>query len=235
MEISIRKADCMKIVIINGSPRKNGATNKILNQFNKNIIKEVSDVEINYINLIDENPAFCLGCQNCYKTGKCIIKTDRMEEIHDLIEQSDGIIFGSPTYSCNVSGLFKVFHSRVHMTDEQLLTRKPCIVVTTYENAMGNQALSIMRNMVIIAGGYMSGALIIRISFNENPLNDSGIKKINNIINRFIRNLSKNKPSLFSKIFSYIVINIFFKPFVMKNKEYYNGVIESWKKKGLMK
>jgi multimeric flavodoxin WrbA len=225
----------MKIVIINGSPRKNGSTNRILTQFNDNIKNKFSKAVIDFINLIDENPSFCLGCQNCYKTGKCIINTDRMEEIHDLIDQCDGIIFGSPTYSCNVSGLFKVFHSRVHMTDEQLLTHKPCIVVTTYENARGNQALSIMKDMVMIAGGYISGSLMIRNSFNKNPINENTIRKINNILKKFLNDICKHKVPIFSKIYSCIVVNVFFKPFVMKNKEHYNGVIESWKRKGIIK
>jgi multimeric flavodoxin WrbA len=225
----------MKIVIINGSPRKNGSTNRILTQFNDSIKNKFPDIVIDFINLIDENPSFCLGCQNCYKIGKCIINTDRMEEIHDLIDQSDGIIFGSPTYSCNVSGLFKVFHSRVHMTDEQLLTHKPCVVVTTYENTRGNQALSIMKNMVMIAGGYISGSLIIRNSFNEDPINKNSIYRINNIVKKFLNDICEQKVPIFSKFYSYIVVNVFFKPSVMKNKEHYNGVIESWKRKKLIK
>jgi multimeric flavodoxin WrbA len=225
----------MRIVIINGSPRKNGSTNKILFKFNDCLRSQFPDIVIDHINLIDEKPAFCLGCQNCYKTGKCIIKTDRMEEIHDLIDKCDGVIFGSPTYSCNVSGLFKVFHSRVHMTDEQLLTHKPCVVVTSYENARGNQALSIMKDMVMIAGGYISGSLKIRNSFNENPITENNTCRINNIIKKFLNDIGRHKIPVFSRIYSYIVVNVFFKPFVMKNQEQYNGVIESWKKKGLIK
>jgi multimeric flavodoxin WrbA len=225
----------MKIVIINGSPRKNGSTNKILTKFNDCIKNKFPDSVIEHINLLDENPSFCLGCQNCYKTGKCIINTDRMEEIHDLLDQCDGIIFGSPAYSCNVSGLFKVFHSRMHMTDEQLLTHKPCVVVTTYENARGNQALSIMKDMVMIAGGYVSGSFIIRNPFNENPINKNSTYRINIIVKKFLNDICKHRIPIFSKIYSYIVVNVFFKPFVMKNKEHYNGVIESWKRKGLIK
>jgi multimeric flavodoxin WrbA len=225
----------MKIVIINGSPRKNGSTNKILTTFKEGIKNKFPDAVIDHINLIDEKPSFCLGCQNCYKTGKCIITTDRMEEIHDLIDQCDGIIFGSPTYSCNVSGLFKVFHSRVHMTEEQLLTRKPCIVVTTYENARGNQALSIMKDMAMIAGGYISGSFITRNLFNENPINENSSRRIDNVTKKFLNDICNHKTPLFSKFYSYIVVNVFFKPFVIKNKEHYNGVIESWKRKGLLK
>jgi multimeric flavodoxin WrbA len=225
----------VKITIINGSPRKNGATNKVLNKFSERIQKENNGAEINYINLIDINPSFCLGCKNCYKTGKCIITTDKMEKIHDMLDQSDGIIFGSPTYSCNVSGLFKVFHSRVHMTEEQLLINKPCVLVTTYEITGGNKTISLMKDRVMIAGGYISGSIGIKVLFNDNPINENNIMKINNIANKFIKDVKKNKKPLFSRFYTYIVINILFKPFVMKHKKQYDGVIKSWEKKGLIK
>jgi multimeric flavodoxin WrbA len=218
-----------------GSPRKNGATNKVLNKFCEKIQKENNNTEINYINLIDINPSFCLGCKNCYKTGKCIITDDKMEEIHDMLGQSDGIIFGSPTYSCNVSGLFKVFHSRVHMTEEQLLINKPCVLVTTYEITGGNKTISLMKDRVMIAGGYISGSIGIKVLFNDNPINKNNIVKINNITKKFIKDVEKNKKPLFSRFYTYIVINIFFKPFVMKHKKQYDGVIKSWENKGLIK
>jgi multimeric flavodoxin WrbA len=225
----------VKITIINGSPRKNGATNNVLYKFSERIQKENNGAEINYINLMDINPSFCLGCKNCYKTGKCIITTDKMEEIHDMLDKSDGIIFGSPTYSCNVSGLFKVFHSRVHMTEEQLLINKPCVLVTTYEITGGNKTISLMKERVMIAGGYISGSIGIKVLFNDNPINENNIIKINNIAKKFIKDVEKNKKPLFSRFYTCMVINVFFKPFVMKHKEQYDGVIKSWENKGLIK
>jgi multimeric flavodoxin WrbA len=225
----------MKITIINGGPRKNGATNKILIKINENIHKENPKAEINHINLIDLHPAYCLGCQSCYKTGKCVIKTDNMEEIHDMLEQSDGIVFGSPTYSCNVSGLFKVFHSRVHMTDEQLLFNKPCVLVTTCEITGMNKTLSLMKERVITAGGYVSGGIGIKIPLNENPIKKETENKIDSITKKFMKDIKKNRKPLFERFYTYIAINLFFKPFVMKNPDHHEYVIRSWKDKGLIK
>jgi multimeric flavodoxin WrbA len=225
----------MKITIINGSPRKNGATNKILIKINESIHKEYPGIEINHVNLIDLHPSYCLGCQSCYKTGKCIIKTDNMEEIHDMLEKSDGIVFGTPTYSCNVSGLFKVFHSRVHMTDEQLLFNKPCVLVTTCEITGMNKTLSLMKERILTAGGYVSGSIGIKIPLNENPISEKTVVKINNTTKKFIKDIEKNKKPLFERLYTYIAINIFFKPFVIKNKTHYEYVIKSWKNKGLIK
>jgi multimeric flavodoxin WrbA len=225
----------MKITIINGSPRKNGATNKILMRINEIIYKENPAAEINHINLIDIRPSYCLGCQNCYKTGKCVITTDNMEKIHDMLDQSNGIVFGSPTYSCNVSGLFKVFHSRVHMTDEQLLFNKPCVLVTTGEITGMDKVLSLMGERVLTAGGYVSGKIGIKVPLNKNPVNEKAMNKINIVTKKFIKNIEKNKKPLFERFYTYIAINVFFKPFVMKHQEHHEYVIKSWRNKGLIK
>jgi multimeric flavodoxin WrbA len=178
----------MKIVIINGSPRKNGATNKILNKLIENIKNKLSDTEINHINLFEIKPEYCIGCLNCYKTGKCYNKNDKVEEIHDLMDNCDGIIMGSPTYASNVSGLFKNFHDRVHMTVEQLLYKKPCVVISTYENIIGNKTTSILKEMVLNAGGYVSGSLTIKNGFNKNPVINNE-NKINKVSSKFHQNL----------------------------------------------
>ena len=111
-----------------------------------------------------------------------------------MLEQSDGIVFGSSTYSCNVSGLFKVFHSRVHMTDEQLLFN-PCVLVTTCEITGMNKTLSLMKEKVLTAGGYVSGMIGIKIPLNENPVNE---KTVNELPRRRALNLTHNSENTYS-------------------------------------
>jgi multimeric flavodoxin WrbA len=121
----------MKIIIINGSPRKNGSTSKVLKYLNEILNKKYPETIIEFVNLIDHNIKYCTGCKVCYKTGKCIIEYDNVENIHNIIKESDGIIIGSPTYASNVSGLYKNFHDRVHMTMEQLLYGIVVLLINT--------------------------------------------------------------------------------------------------------
>ena len=108
----------MIITVINGSPRKNGATSKVLTYLYKDIERLIPDVKINYFDLSEVNPSYCIGCLNCYKMGKCINQNDKVEYIHDIITKSDGVIFGSPTYGSSVTGLFKVFTDRNPITEK---------------------------------------------------------------------------------------------------------------------
>ena len=61
------------ITIINGSPRKNGATGKILQAFGKQL-EAKENVKIHYVDLVDYQLKNCVGCEICYKTGVCPLK-----------------------------------------------------------------------------------------------------------------------------------------------------------------
>jgi multimeric flavodoxin WrbA len=225
----------MKIVIINGSPRKDGATGKILKYFNDYFRENYSDIKIEYVDLIDYNIKYCVGCENCYKTGKCIITDDNVENIRDLIKSSDGIIFSSPNYASNVTGLFKTFYDRVHMTMEQLLYKKPCITITVFENLMGHKATRVMKEMIMNSGGYTVSSLTIKNEFNKDPLTDKNKEKIKKSGKMLVKKIRNNNPPLFSKIYTTIAVNVFLRPFVYKDKEKHKGIIDSWLENNLIK
>jgi len=225
----------MRIIIINGSPRKNGACSKILKYLNDYLEKENPETKIDLINLIDYNIKYCTGCQNCYKTGKCFISDDNVENIHDLIKSAAGIIFSSPVYASNVSGLLKSFHDRVHMTMEQLLYSKPCITLTVYENLMGHKTTSILKEMVMNAGGYTVFSLTIKNAFNNDPLTSKNRVIIEKAGKTLVKKIKKDKPPLLSLLYTKIAIHFFLKPFVFKNKESNKGIIDSWIEKKLIK
>ena len=120
----------MEILIINGSPRKKGATSYILNSLREKLLK-FTDISVEYIDIGDLNIQSCKGCCNCYKSGKCFIDDDA-EILVNKIAGSDGIIIGSPTYASNVSGVLKQFIDRGHFVIEQLLHGKYAISVACY-------------------------------------------------------------------------------------------------------
>ncbi len=91
----------MKIVFINGSPRTNGATARILHEFERQLCTN-SDVSVEFVDISKMQIHHCVGCMACYKTGKCHIKDDA-ERLSELIASADGLIMGSPTYASNVS------------------------------------------------------------------------------------------------------------------------------------
>ena len=105
----------LKIIIVNGSPRKNFNTAKILQKIQEGA--ESLGVETKFINLFDYK---FIGCKSCFackiknsKTnGICAIKDD-LRPILEEILSADGFIIGSPIYFGSPTGQTKNFFERL--------------------------------------------------------------------------------------------------------------------------
>ena len=103
----------MKVLIINGSPRKNGNTALALSEMEKIFHEE--GIETETLHIGNKDIRGCMACGNCSKTGKCVFN-DIVNEISEKFEQSDGLVVGTPVYygSANatlVAALQRVFYS----------------------------------------------------------------------------------------------------------------------------
>lgn len=100
----------MKIIGIDGSPRKNGNTEKLL----KKVLAGAEEAEgtIEYLKLADLTINHCRGCGTCRASGECVMQDD-MDRVVESIQQSNVIVMGSPVYAWQVSGHTKVFMDRL--------------------------------------------------------------------------------------------------------------------------
>lgn len=103
----------MKVVAFNGSPRKNGNTKIALETVAKELEKEGIKTEI--IQLGGLGIRSCKACMTCFskQNKKCIIEDDPINEMIAKIEDSDGLLIGSPVYFSSVSSEVKAFIDRV--------------------------------------------------------------------------------------------------------------------------
>jgi multimeric flavodoxin WrbA len=102
----------MKVTAFVGSARKKH-TYKATEQLMHNL-QSFGDVECEIVSLSDFHIEVCKGCMLCLNKGEelCPFEDDRNMFI-DKMNNSDGIIFASPNYSFNISGLMKVFLDRL--------------------------------------------------------------------------------------------------------------------------
>ncbi|MDR2383160.1 MAG: flavodoxin family protein [Prevotellaceae bacterium] len=220
----------MKITIINGSPRKNGATGKILQTF-KQCLEKKSNVEIHYVELADYGLKSCAGCERCYQTGICPIN-DRAEEINRAIAASEGVIIGSPTYVSNVSGILKNYIDRGHIVVEQSLKDKYMFAVTTFEIAGGATVIGMLNTMFRYAGGIPAGKYALKLPHNGNPLEQAKVlKQINRKAEKFHGMLNRSKrKSLLDRLINFVALHIVMKPSVVRYPTRYQAVLQRWEK-----
>ena len=220
----------MKIVIINGSPRTNGATAKILHALEAELISMGADVEL--LNISGLEIKACSGCMSCYKTGKCCIKDDG-DRISELIDSADGIIMGTPTYASNVSGQLKVLIDRGHFVIEQLLCGKYAVSVATGVNYGNKTACKVLDDLFLYSGACISGRIVCNVSFNSDPCSDKLKGNIKRTAKKLYNDIASKSIHPVQQIFHSIIFGFGIKPFVMSQGAAYRGVREKWEKLGL--
>lgn len=223
----------MRIIILNGSPRTNGSTAKILHAFEKEL-KSFNNMEVKYVNISDLKINSCKGCCYCYKEGNCFIKDDA-EQLSKDIERADGLIIGSPTYASNISGQLKEFVDRGHFVIEQLLYGKYAVSVVTGENYGSKDTNKILCKLLKYSGAKISGNIRCDLPFNNNPLDNEKIQnKIHKIAVKFNKDINVKRKYIIQDMFHKIIFNIGIKPFVFKKEKDYEGVLKHWKQNGII-
>jgi putative NADPH-quinone reductase len=99
----------MKIVILNGSPRKNGTVATIL----KAVAVPLSPShETEWIDVCKLDMAFCTACMACRDKGTCVLPEDDAHRVGKKIQEADALIIGTPTHWGNMCAPLKLLFDR---------------------------------------------------------------------------------------------------------------------------
>lgn len=99
----------MRVLVINGSPRKKGNVATMLHSLADNI--EGADVRWFDVNDLNVHP--CIGCMKCRATGRCVLPEDDGHRMAEEMKLCDALILGTPVYWGNMSGQMKLMFDRI--------------------------------------------------------------------------------------------------------------------------
>ncbi len=100
----------MKVILINGSPHKNGTTYTALSEAARVLSSEGIETEIIQVGHLPIRG--CVACLGCVKSGKCSFD-DVVNEVAEKFRDADGIIVGSPVYYASPNGTLISFLDRL--------------------------------------------------------------------------------------------------------------------------
>jgi multimeric flavodoxin WrbA len=101
----------MNVLLINGSPRKNGETALSLS-----IVEQIlheSGVETTWFQLGTQPVRGCCHCNRCEETSRCAFQDDKCNELIEACLAADGILIGSPVYFAGPNGALCALLDRV--------------------------------------------------------------------------------------------------------------------------
>ena len=120
----------MKIVVLKGSPRPNGNSNALVDEFIRGA-KE-NDHEVFVFDCTHHHVGGCLGCDKCGMSHPCVQRDDFDLLRPELIE-GDVIVFATPIYYFGVSGQLKNIIDRFYSAHDVMGHKKTYFFAT-----MGN-------------------------------------------------------------------------------------------------
>ena len=118
----------MKVLILNGSPRKNGNTAVALREMEEIFTQE--GVETETILVGNKPIRGCIACGTCARTGKCAFD-DIVNEIAPKFEASDGLVVASPVYYASANATLIALLDRLFYSTDFDKTMKVGACVAT--------------------------------------------------------------------------------------------------------
>ncbi len=187
----------MKVLLINGSSRKDGNTYLSLKECADTFKEEGIDTEIFWIG--NQPVRGCIGCNACSKTKTgCVFKDDILEELTTKMIKADGIIIGSPVYYAGPNGSLCALLDRAFYSCSKQLRYKPASAICVCRRSGGSATIDrlnkyfTINQMPVISSIYWN---ILHGHEKGEVLQDSeGLQTMRMLARNMASYLKNNKP-----------------------------------------
>lgn len=100
----------MKVLVINGSPRRGGNTSIAIAEMQK--VFDEAGVETKVVQVGNKDVRGCTSCYFCKKNGRCVFD-DVVNEVAPELEGADGLVVAAPVYFGSANGTVSAFMDRL--------------------------------------------------------------------------------------------------------------------------
>lgn len=134
--------DRMKVLLINGSTRKDGCTYLALAEVAKALKGEGVETEI--VQMGSQPVRECVGCSGCAGKGRCVFADDMVNGWLDKAREADGFVFGSPVYFAHPTGQLLNLLDRMFYAGADAFLHKPGAAVVTARRGGTTASLDVL-------------------------------------------------------------------------------------------
>ncbi len=165
------------VVGLNGSPRRNGNSARLLEEALRSA-QDAGATVIRYdLAFMDVSP--CKACEDCFVDGSCVIRDD-MGAVYEALEEADAVIVASPIYFSGMSSYAKIAVDRCQAlwARRTILksARKPgsgaMILTGAQPNAKFDNAVSELRAFLIGIG--VTPGEVLKVAGADGPSYSAG-------------------------------------------------------------
>lgn len=165
------------VLLVNGSPNKNGHTARALKTVEDEL--HVHGVDAAWFQIGTKMVRGCIGCNKCEEACRCAFTDDKCNDMIDAIAQADAVVIGSPVYFAGPNGALCALLDRVFYAacaHKRLFRGKPAAALTTCWRAGGVAAIDrlnkyfLYSEMPIVSSKYWNMNFMDNDSFGTDVL-----------------------------------------------------------------
>ena len=178
----------MKVLAINGSPRKNGNTAQLLQEVLAPL--QTAGWETELVQLGGKKIQGCRGCGKCaeLKNGRCVFDNDLLNELLEKMLAADAMILGTPCYFTDMTAELKALVDRagyVAYVNGGLFQGKIGAAVVAAGRGGATHAFDSINHMFLMSRMIVPGSTYWNMGYGSNEkdvLNDSyGMENMNHL------------------------------------------------------
>lgn len=175
----------MKVIAINGSPRKDGNTRLLLEAALEPLAQAGWETEL--VQLGGRNIHGCRACFKCWETqdNRCVFGKDVFNEVYEKMLGADAILLGSPTYFTDVTAEMKAFIDRagfVAMANGCALAGKVGAAIVAVRRGGGTHVFDTINHLFLISQMLVPGSTYWNLGFGlgekEAAGDDEGLRNM---------------------------------------------------------
>jgi multimeric flavodoxin WrbA len=191
----------MKVVAINGSPKKDGNTFAAINAVCEQLAKE--NIECEVIHIGNKLVRGCVSCHQCAikRNEECVLQGDDVNSWIQKIKEAEGLILGSPVYFSAIAGTMKCFLDRafyVASSNDGLFRHKVGVCVVADRRAGGVSTYNQLNNYINYAEMFMPSSNYWNVAYGSSTgevLLDAEGMQIMRVLGRNMAWLLRTKES----------------------------------------
>ena len=138
-----------KVILINGSPRKDQCTGTALDEMIKTFHEE--GVETELIQVGGREIRGCIACGWCENNGRCVTD-DIVNEVNAKLEKADGLVVGSPVYYGSPNGTLISFLDRLFYSAQYDMHMKVGAAVVSARRGGNTASFDVLNKYFSISG-----------------------------------------------------------------------------------
>ena len=148
----------MKVLLINGSPRKEGNTFLALSEIANTL--EDNGVNAQIISIGNKAVQGCIACNKCGELGRCAFDDVLYNAVRENLIDVDGIVIGTPVYYAGPNGSLCALLDRIYYSCSELLEYKPAAAVAVCRRGGASAAFDRLNkyftisNMPVVSSQY---------------------------------------------------------------------------------